>query len=503
MAFGSAFDQFQNLVREHLEPSVENLQISAMDPLWDFIQASRNVQKMGRRTGTGAGLPGYEARWEVRLQDGGMMEGAAFGETQLVKMGPDDALSMGALANSLHGDPTKVPLPSTIELKSLLKKARGMYTLDYELLEAQLVSEPIENLALGTVEQITQLIRSQATSLLWGAGNGVMGVWTALNAAGGSVTTIAEASISWVTVKRSQIFRFIRGQRYVASALTSSGDPTTAPTTPRVGNGVSATTPSVFRCVGIRPFTLEVGFQSEPGMGTITLTAGDGILMNRMWDFAGSTSMACNGIENLLKTTGAFPDSAISDITGYPELQALVTGDDSDPATTFVNPEPELIDGLLDLMTAYNPDVPPVLAAENNLWTLYSHLERRATGMQMVPQGAAFEANGGVSGPMYTNGGRPFVIMRSPKCRPNTIFGLDARTFVRYMPNDMTVRWRMNQGGAAGVANIFRPVFVGTQMSDLYVAEYDLYYQLAQTRPQRNLIQKGVHNKRTFDAVSA
>ena len=492
MAFADAFSQFENLVREHLEPSVERLQVRTQDILWDLMQGSRNVQKMGRRTGTSAGVPGYEAKWEVMLQEGGLLEGAAFGETQLLKMGPDSSLSMGAMTNALHGDPTKVPLPSTIELKSVLRKIRGMYTLNYELLEAQLVSEPIENLALGTVESITSLIRDVGTSLFWGSGNGVMGLF----GASPSPTTITEAGVTWFSIDKGQVFRFIRGQRYVAASLSSN-----VPTTPRVGNGAATTSPSVFRCVGVDPFLLKVAFQSEPGQGTITITAGDGIIQSRMWDFAAGTTLACNGVHNLLISSGTFPDSDITDTENYPELQALINGDDTS-TSTYVNPEPETIDAALDLMTAFDPQTPPTLIAENNVWTLYSHLERRANMIVPVQQGGAYEANGGVSGPMYTNGGRSFLIGRSSKCRPNTIYGLDPKSFIRFMPNDMQVRWRMSNGGAAGVANIFRPVFVGTQLSDLYVAEFDTYYQLAQTRPQRNLIMKGIHSKRTYDTVA-
>lgn len=490
MSFGDAFDQFQNLVREHLEPSVENLRLRSTmtDPIWDLMQTSRNVQRMGRKTGTGAGTPGYEARWEVRLQDGGMLEGADFGETVLTKMGPDSSLMMGAAASALHGDPTKVPLPSTIELKSLLRKIRGAYTINYELLEAQLVSEPIENLALGAVESITALIREISTSLFWGAGNGIMG----RAYAGG---TISEGSTTWFKLTKGQVFNFIRGQRYCAASISSEN-----PATARTGT-TAVVSPAIFRCVGIRPFTLEVGFESEPGMGDIAITTADAFIYNTMWNFASGASRACNGIHNLLNTTGAFPDSDISDITGYPELQALIDGDDTS-TSTYESPEPEMLDGLLDLMTAFDPATPPVLCAENNVWTLYSHLERRANMMQVVPQGAAYEANGGVSGPMYTNGGRPFIIARSAKCRPNTIYGLDGSTFIRFMPNDLQVRWRMANGGAAGVSNIFRPVFVGSQLSDLYTAEFDTYYQIAQTKPTRNLIRKGVHSKRTYDSVA-
>src|SRR5690606_23942595 len=114
-----------------------------------------------------------------------------------------------------------------------------------------------------------------------------------------------------------------------------------------------------------------------------------------------------------------------------------------------VPPEPEHMDALLDLMTAADPNVPPVLIAENNLWTLWSHLERRAFGMTMIPQGSTYQSAGGVTGPVYTHGAKPFVRLDSNMCRPQTVYGLDAQSFKRYMPNDLNVRWRTSQGGAA------------------------------------------------------
>lgn len=489
--FTDSFAQFETLLREYLEPSVEDLQIAGLDPIWDTIQASRNVTKMGRNTGTAANTPGYEARWNVKLQEGGLMEGQAFGETSLVAMGPGNKLIMGLNSAATGVDPLKVPQGSVMELKSYLKKARGAYTINQEQYESRLLAESVEDVATDAVMDVTKLVRHTGSKLLWGSGNGVV----ALAPTGG--ITIPEASVVWTSVDKAQIFRFRKGERYVAASL-SSGNPATA----RVGNGTSPTTPSVFRCVGVKPQTLKVAFQSEPGQGTITVTAGDGIIMSRMWNWADSTSYACNGMDNLLVTDGqAFPDSGISDVTDYPELQAFIYGNETD-TSTYVAPEPETIDNVLDYVTAYQSEKPPILFAENSIWTLWKHLERRANMMVVIPNGGTYDANGGVGNVMYTHGNRPFQIAASPMVAPNRIYGIDPTSFTRFMPNDMQVKWKMSNGGLAGVPSIFRPLFVGNISTDSAIAEFVLHYQLACHRPNRNVIYKGVHNKRTYDAAA-
>jgi hypothetical protein len=479
---GDAFDQFQQLIREHLDPMVENLEVDAdiedADFLFRFLMASRNVTKLGK---TDDSTPGYQANWRVRLQRGGMVYGAEFGQTALEMMGPDNSLVMGVGANSLHGDPTKAPQRSYIPIKSRLRKMRGLYTLNSEQLESQLLSDPIEDVAAGVIDDIVTLVRSTASSLLWGAGNGVMGY-----ADLATTTNITEAAVAWMSIKYSQVYRFVRGQRYVVATSTLSA--------PRGG---TAQAPAVVRCVGVDRQALKVGFQSEAGSGTIAVQAGDAFVYAGMYDFVNARSLACNGVESLLIKTGTFPDTPYN-VANYPELQAFIDGDE----TAMEAPLPEKVDEILDLMTAADKGVMPTLAAENSLWTLWGHLERRTQSIVTVPQGQPFVAVNGARAPIVYNGTRPFVQFASPKCRPNTIFGLDASSFLRFMPNDLNVRFRTQAGGAAGAPNIFRTVQVGTQLSDLLSAEFETWYQLAQTRPNRNIIRKGFHNRRTYNAAA-
>lgn len=489
-ATGDAFDQFQILLNQKMQQSVEHLELPEVDDVFpQLAMSAQNLAELGQIQDLAIAslTPGYEASWTAKLQSGGLITGGDFGQTQLAKMGPGNNLIMGIATNSLGVDPTKAAQPSYIKLKSRLKKVIGCYTENWEKLESRIVARPIET-AMDVIEDTTKLIRSTAGSCFWGNGYGVMGE---VDLAAGY--NILEASVVWVAIKNSQIFRFIKGQRYVAASLVSG-----VPTTPRTGTG-GLNSPAVMRCVGINPQTLKVGFQSETGEGTIALTNGDGLILEGLYNFEGAGSTrCCNGLENLLKTTGAFPDSDITDISDYPELQAYIDGSE----TSRVEPTGDKLDAILDLMTAPQPNTPPALCAENNLWTLYARLERQANMLVLVPQGEAYLANGGVRAPLYSYGNKTFARLTSPKCRPGTVYGLDATSFIRLMPQDLNVRWRMSQGGVAGAQNIFRPITVGTRLSDTMTAEWDAWYQFSVIRPQRNVIRYGFLNQRMYDALS-
>ena len=487
MATGDAFDQFQILLNQKMQQSVEYLELPEVDDVFpQLAMSAQNVAELGQLQDlTIANLvPGYEASWTAKIQSGGLITGGSFGETQLRKMGPGNNLIMGIAANALHVDPTKAAQPSYIKLKSRLKKVMGCYTEDWEKIEARIISRPIET-AMDVIEDTTRLIRSTAGSCMWGAGNGVMGQVDL--AAGYNIT---EAGITWVAIKNSQIYRFIKGQRYVAATIVAG-----VPTVARAG---TLNTPGVMRCVGLNPQTLKVGFQSEDGEGTIALSDGDGLILEGLWDFAANATRCCNGVENLLKTSGAFPDSDISDVTDYPELQVFQAGDES----ARVEPTGDKIDEILDLMTAPQPNTPPALVAESNLWTLYSRLERQANMLTLVPQGEAYLANGGVRAPLYSYGNKTFARLSSAKCRPGTMYGLDATSFVRFMPQDLSARWRMANGGLAGAQNIFRPITIGARLSGSMTAEWDAWYQLSVLRPQKNVIRYGFLNQRMYDSLT-
>ncbi len=491
MAVGDAFDQFEMLIRENLDGRVEDLEVRATDILWDIVRTMKNVTKLGRDTASSPGAK-YEAKWNVMLQRGGRMTGAPFGQTELTKMGPDDALIMGMAASGGYPDPVDTPQRSRIQLKSYLRKARGSVTMNRDQVEAELISDPIDEVAGGYLEDSVIQVRQLLCALGWGAGDGVL-------AKVNEATNITEAAVAWVPVTAGTCFRFMRGWRIVAAKTTTNKFDT-----PLAGNGASKATPSYMRCVGVNPKTLKVGLQSEPGQGTIALTTDHYLIYQGMWDFttaatsstSNNPSLAPNGVDSLLIDSGTFPDTSLT-VTNYPELQAFIFGDDA----TLELPEPEMIDEMLDYIAGVESDdlsLPPMLIAERSVWTLYRHLERRAMGVQMIDQ--TMQVGGGSAGPFYQYADKPFLRMQSSMCRQNRIYGLAPDTFIRFMPNDLNIRWAMSQGGMAGFANIFRPVTNGRILTELSAAEYDTWWQMAQTRPNGNCVRKGVESKRTYSA---
>jgi len=498
MAVGDAFNQFETLLREHLESSVLKLIVEADDPIWSFLQTVTNTRKMGRITGAGsktAGDPGYEARWEVLFQRGGRVTGAHFGDTEATLMGPGNALVMGLGTGGQYPDPTMTPQRSYLELVSFLKKARGSIVISRDQIEAKLLGSPVEDVAAGHVEDGTYQVRALISALSWSQGDGAL---AQLNDAGGAV--IAEANPTWIDIDAGTCHRFVKGQTYVAATTNVNKFDT-----PRAG---VLHNPGHMHCVSVDRDNRRIALQADPGEGDITLTDDDWIIYQSMWDFTtaatGATdntpSLSPNGVENLLINIGAFPDSDIADVTNYPELWAFIDGTYGDPGTMDL-PEPEIIDEILDKMIesgSPSSTTPPMLLAEPSVWTLYNHLERRA--FMVSPATGTFMSAGGVSGPVYTYGNKQFVRLNSSMCRPNTIYGLDPDSFKRFFPNDLTLRWAMSQGGVAGIGSIFRPVTSGRNLTDLSAAEFDCWWQLAQTRPNANFIRRGVESRRTYAA---
>lgn len=479
MATGDVFDRFQHILPEMVEMAVDDLIIGdePTDPLYQFVQSSRQVTKLGKTTDS---TPGYEAEWTMLVQRGGMAAGATFGASTVNKMGSNSRHIMGQSANDLTLDPTLAPKRSYERLKSRLRKMKGVYVIDQEDIDAMELSAPFEDLVQGATEDVTLLLRKLWSAIAWGAGNGVIGY-------AGAAASLTTSTVVAVPIAQAQIFRFIPGQRYVFAESDLS-----API------GGTAIEPAVARCIYVDDKRLKVGFQCETT--ALSVDAGDAIVYADMYDFVGASSLACNGIESLLISSGNFPDTSIA-VSGYPQLQAFIEGDST--MASPENPEPEIIDEIVSRMMQSDPMTPPALFAEDAVWLLWSHLERRHQSIVSVPQGVTFNAAGGVLGPVISSGGKMFAKVTSNCCRPNTIFGLDAATFTRYGPGDQLVHWRTSNGGASGVPAIFRSVPMGTRLTNMYAADFHTFGQLANRRPSRNLIRHGLNNVRDYQGWTA
>ena len=517
MAVDDAFGQFELLLQEYIDPAVHNLELdSPVDVMWDFLPTFRPISTAGRRTNqagvSDANTAGYEAQWRIRLQRGGRVTGGSMSGNTITKMGPQSALVMGQAMDGTYLDPTKTPMRSWLDLKMNLKRLRGSLTINRTQIHNDILANGLESVAVDNTEDAVYKVRKMLSSLMWSPADGIMGrLWT------GTPTSITEAAVSWHPVTEGTIFRFVVGDRYVF-ALSDSGAttpviPGTSIWTPRA-SATPLHTPSVARCVGLDPDAMYVGFQMEPGEGTLTVAKGDYVLAEGMYDFVpGGTftvggsapgvspvvqSFAPNSVQNLLIASGTYPGTAYA-VTTVRELKSFVTDNTSTP----VLPTPELFAKQIDKMILAGIPAPPALIAEPGIWTLYSQLERRAGAMYTVPQGSQFTASGGVDAPIIAHGDMVFRRLSSSICPPNTVTGIDPSTFCKFMPvggGTPTIRWAIQQGGVAGVSGIFRPVAVGAILTDLSVADFDLYFQLGQTNPRRCFRMLGVHNQTTAEA---
>ena len=485
MSVDNAFSTFEMLLTEEVEPNVYGLELPGDDVAWSLMDTFPAVSTAGRTTGAAEGseVDGYESSWRIRLQRAGRVTGASWGGNSVTKMGPNNLLNMGQQVDDLYLDPVNTPSRSYAKIKMLLKKLQGSLVINRAQMEANLISDPLEDVTAGYIEDAVFQVREMSTGMFWSAGHGV---WALVN---GSGQTITEASITQITIDNGSPFRFTEGQRYVASSLSSG-----VPTTPRAG---SANNPGVFRCVSIDTDARTVGFQSEPGEGTITLTDNDGIIPEGIYLFAPATDYATESVETLLPTTGNYPGTSY-DVATHKHLKAYIVDNTSSP----VPPTPELIAGMCDKITDPGLEPPTTLVAERSIWTYYSQLERASGAVYQVPQGAPFTASGGVAAPVIQHGTYTFAKLASSKCREATIYGLAPETWRRFMPGGgKTIRWNTTNGGIAGAPNLFHPIFVGRQMSRTSSAEFDYWVQFGQTNPRRNFIIKGVLSQRVADAA--
>jgi hypothetical protein len=493
--------QYAILVREAIPIAVQNLELEDDDVMWRLAKMFRPVDEAGRDTESapGAGASDWFAEWRIKVQTGGTLEGSKFGNTTMVTAGVYDELAVGQAINDLYPDPALAPLDAWVECRMKLKTVKGLIPLNQAQIKKRLMSETLDSVVTDAAEAATRLFRKNFTTQAWGDGG------AALGRADGAAT-IAEGSVAAVSIKEGTPYRFTVGQKYVFGSHVAVADFGSSTRTGRTGDGASANTPSIAVCVGIRKKARTVLFESWPGEGSISVTDGDSICLYNMFDFTQTTvdagSKAMEGVESLIIDTGTFPGALYAGtavtVDNRPELQGFVDGDES----SRENPTPEVVAELIDLMTDGGQLPPPTLVAERSLWTLWAQLEREAMGIQQVPQGGAFHANGGVRGPEVQHGEHTFARLNSGQCREGTIHGIAPDSWLKFMPGGSdAIKWFYSSGGISGAPTVFGPVTQGRQVSSLAQAPFDAYGQLGCTKPARNMRRIGFHSQRSLNAT--
>ncbi len=484
-----SFDQMELLFRESIDGAVPHLELEDDDVAWSLMDTWKPVDRAGSDStaAAGSGAAGWFADWNIRVQRGGLVTGGTFTGNTLEQMGADDNLYTGQAADALYPDPAKAPMRSWERIRMALKRIQGTYAINRQQILAQLATTPIEDVSGGAVEDVVSQVRALIVAYIYGAGNSTIAQVN--NAANISV---AEGSNTAVPVDAGTAFRFVVGQRYV---FGTDADPRVVMTT----GGGSAPNPAVARCVDIDTDTREPYFEPEPGVGTITVTDNAHIMVAGTYDFTAASvalgTRAAQGFESLLISTGNFPGAVKPDVTKHRHLKSYVTGSEDNK----VAPTPEVVAELIDKITDAGKAPPSVLIAEQSLWTLYAQLERQAGATYPVPQGGAFNASGGVSGPRISHGEVTFTRLSSSRIRPGSILGMAPDTFRRFMPmGDKTIKWALSGGGVAGAQSIFGPIRSGRQLSELSDAPFDVFVEIGCTDPRRNFRRIGLHSQRTM-----
>lgn len=495
--------QFGLLIREVLGDAVVHLQFKQDDVFWRLMQIFKRMTEAGRdtRSEPGQGDSDWFAEWRIKVQDAGTLEGAKFGVNNMETTGAYGELFVGQAAAALYPDPALAAVESYVWCRMRLKRQMGLIARNKDQLFKDLGARQVGEVAFDAVKDATRLFRNNMVTQAYGDGS------AAIARLDGSGVTVTDSAVTWVSVKEGTPYRFTKGQKYVAGTFITAANYDSSPRVARQGNGAGATSPaSIMYCVGHRKRTRQVGFKAKAGEGTITLTDGDVLMLYNMYDFSAANvdagTKAMEGLESLIRDTGKFPGARVLgndiDVEQVPELQGMVEGDESNREA----PTPEIVANLIDLITDGNEEPATTVIAEQSLYTLWSQLEREATAIQIVPQAAAFEANGGVRGPEIQHGAFVFTKLTSSLCREGTLHGVPAEDMRMFMPfGENTIKWLLASGGISGAGDIFGATSSGRQYTGLLQAPFDSFGQIGLERPNRAFRRIGLHSARSQNAA--
>lgn len=496
-----AMSQVQLLLRESIDDAIVNLTLGETDITWDIIDQMRPREPAGRDTNNalGSGDAGYFAEWRIRISRAGLATGSSFVGNTVDQMGVASQLYTGQTADVLYPDPQKASLRNYLQLRMALRRVKGVLAINQSQINTDVLAMGLESAAAGLVEDATALVRGLTTAHMHSDG----GASLARFDGGGTIRETPTAAQAEFDIKEGTPFRFQVGQRYAAGSYVAPDNFASATRTLRTGAGAGGAT-GIFRCVDIDTDNRKVLFESESGVGNITITDGDDIVLHDMFDFSATYvdtgSRAPQGFEGLLRSpantsTSVFPGTSHI-IAKHRYLKSYVKGDE----TVLEPPTAEVIAELVDKITDAGKSAPSALMAEQSLWTLYAQLERQSVASYQVPMGATFQASGGVSGPTLTHGTASFARLVSSQVRPGAITGITPGAWLRFMPTGKTIRWRNAGGTVAGAPSIFRPVTQGSRLTELSAAEFDFFLQIGTTDPRASFRRIGLHSQRTMSA---
>jgi hypothetical protein len=478
-------NQYEQLLMEFFPEAVHDLMLRDDDPAWGLINSFDTVTEGGRRSFASSDFPsGFEAKYRIKVQAGGRAAGGSFAGNTLVEMGKGSHLAMGQDASALYLDPFKTPMSSYIPINVILKRVIGQVVANHQQFFADQISTPLEELVGGSIVDATRRVRNLLTNYAYSDGTAQVAT---VNMAAGVVIPETAGGIE-VIFDAADYGRFDTGDLLQFGATLGAG-------TQIIGSG---SLNGFARVVSIDWINRRMKVQSEPGEGDITLADNAIIVLAGTYDFSAGASLATEGFESLLISSGAFPGSTTEKfgsgllVEDYTALQSnVVTASPQvDPTMSQITKQ---LDTILDLEL---DDMATAIIAQRSVWTLWAELERENHALVNAPMGGVFDAAGGVAGPRVQHGPHVFQPFRSKRVRPNSLIGLAPRTWRRFTPmGDRTVNWVTSTGLLAGFPSIFHPVFQGARMSELAAADFNMFFELGCVNPPANFRKIGVNTK--------
>lgn len=472
-----SFDQFENLLREWISPSVVNLVFEDDDPAWNVMGTFDPLTEGGRRTDANQ-TAGYEASYRVKVQGGARVSGGVFTGNTTEMLGGDTHLATGQTADAKYLDPELTPLPSWIAVKVLLQRIRGSVTINRQQIIAELATRPIDEVAGDAVVDSVRRLRSYILNYFYGDGTGALATIATTISGVGAPNTAGGVE---VTLNDGPFTRFNLGDLVTVASGTWPA--------------MTVKTPNL-RVVNMDPDNRTIYLESTSNMN-VELTAGDSIFLEGTATLGGtSVSLVPEGIESLLIKTGLFPGTQFA-VDDHGVLKSFVVDNSTSTSSAVDDPTMDAIALLVDKIRDFGRQPPSIVIGEKSMWTLHAQIEREGAAHVMVPMGQSFHASAGVSGVSLDHMGNRFARMESTRIRPNAIVGLAPDTWMKYIPlGDRTVNWVYGNGPFAGVNSVFGPVYSGTQLTELADAPFDSFCEFGCKEPNRNFRRIGFKTQR-------
>lgn len=486
------FSTFASMIPQAIEESYYDGVLPTDDGIWSITQAFKANYQYGRDPyhSITSATNGWFHTWRILQQKAGTVQGSTFQSPTIETAGLDTTFPLNeGTANDVYApDPTYVPNRTYFLLTMQLAALTGNLTATRALVEAATISgnADVASMSSDLVDDLAEKLRHTFCVQAYCDGSGV---WARVKTAASVTTTGTIVYLSEGTAQR-----FIVGDAYVLAAHVAPANYGSSRRTKVLdANSVG----NVMICVDHDLENNAVYFQSPAGrgQGTLTLTAGQDIMPEEMYDFNQATvnagSRAMEGLESLLITSGTFPGPEAHNVANRRYLRSHVYGAEGEKNL----PSGSMLSAPFMAIKKARQAPPTILLCEEGVYVKFQEIERSSFMTYSVPTAGPFAANGGIgNAPMFTWGTSSASWVSSDLIRPNCVIGVTPSTFSRAMPpRAMAINWVYNTGGGPGVPGPFGPpIMEGKRVGTLMQAPFFTWGQWGCTDPQANFRYLGV-----------